>query len=477
MADKQLTDAAWKSFAKGKGYKDTALLKALDGVGKGEKAGPGALLEALAALDKAADDLRKAHKGDKELGNYLDEVGKAAERERKGAEKDRKAAEAEAEVAAAQGAEDDEGPAVLTTKMVPLVRLAKKGDPLHTLIAVAGKLTAVMLSRKTISVARRKLLNELLGVSGGVKYIDGNVVLEANVVTFVVQAQAAGLGKRIRQALLEQTGERLKVRVRGLDPNDIDEDIGDDAAAAPGDAAAQGTVPEAPPLPPQSQPPAPPLRDEAAGFNSRLKALVPRVQQAVAGQHPQVQDIRLKVSEAGALARKSDFARAQALLEEVEALLGVPPAGAPAATPAAPPAPAAAPVNPQRFVNHARARLAWAGSRQRVAADLQKLEAAILAHYQGDEDLPELAQSVRQLDRILAELDESLADKLDEALNASDVTVRAQLHEQAREILARYGRFVDTDSLLAALDANPFVPLTTHKTLMAALQVLDKSLA
>jgi hypothetical protein len=99
-------------------------------------------------------------------------------------------------------------------------------------------------------------------------------------------------------------------------------------------------------------------------------------------------------------------------------------------------------------------------------------------HYAGDDEEQEaVGNAVKKLDRILEELDESLIDILDRALNAADIGERTALHEQSRTILARYIQFVDSDPLLAALDHNPFTPLATHANLKKTLQVLDRSLA
>ena len=74
-----------------------------------------------------------------------------------------------------------------------------------------------------------------------------------------------------------------------------------------------GSIPEAPPL--QQQP------DDAAVFNTRLAALMPRVKDAITAAGPNATDVKLKVSEAGVFARKKEFDRAHALLDEAEQLM------------------------------------------------------------------------------------------------------------------------------------------------------------
>lgn len=446
MAEKHLTEAAWKSFAKGKDYKDAALLKALDAWSRAAKGPPQAQLDAIGLIDKEAEALKKANKADKELAAYLLDLGKALERERKDVQA---AAKAQADEE-----EEEESPALLTSKLVPLVRQVRKGDAMHALIATTGKATAVMLARRAISPARRKLLAEFLDASAGAKYIVGQCIWEEEAHTFVVQTQATGLAKKLKAALLAQTQLRLKVRVRGEDPALVDEDLDDADLAAPGasEAATGGAQTE----------------DNAAqllAFNARLKAMLPQVQAAMASGHAQAGDLKLKVGEAGTLARQNRFDQGRALLDEIDRLLAQ---AAPAVAP---------PIQPGRFVNQAKARIAWQGMRQKVQVDLKKLEDAILAHYQGATNFGELTAKVRKLDKVLSALDETLADTLDDALNASDLAQRARLHEQARGILARYTEFATADELMLALDSNPFVPLTTRDTLLKGLQVLDKSLA
>jgi hypothetical protein len=71
----------------------------------------------------------------------------------------------------------------------------------------------------------------------------------------------------------------------------------------------------------QAPPAEAPSGDGAARFTARLKALLPQIQQAQAGNSPAGQEVKLRASEANTLARKLDFAQANVLLNRVEALL------------------------------------------------------------------------------------------------------------------------------------------------------------
>jgi hypothetical protein len=396
MADKALTESAWKAFSKSGDYKDAAFVKALAALDKAGKSGAQAELDALDEIDKQAEALRKAHKADKKLGDYLDDVEKALGKQRKASEE---ALAAERKAAASSSSDDEEeSPALLTSKMVPLIREVKKGGiVLQSLIAVAGKETVVLLSRKAISPARGKLLKEQMEKPAGLKFIRGECTLENNAITFIVQGQAAGLAKRLKAALLEQVEQRLKIRVRGEDPNDIDEDAEEDDNAAggttqdstaddPDDTPAptpdpslqtrfEGRLAKIEPLiaevlkaqrgdvskiraiaafarekgkerlweaglqsldmldkllaaaagggtetPPPTETPSTGVEPGAA-FNARLAALMPKVKEALAAGGESATDVKLKVSEAGVFARKREFDKAQALLDDVEALL------------------------------------------------------------------------------------------------------------------------------------------------------------
>lgn len=228
MVDKVLQETSWKKFNDDRPTDDGSVAKALAAVEKAEKSGGRAFLEALEAVEKQIAAFRKTCKtlkADKELAARLDAMEKAVDASRKEAN--------DAAAKAAEKEDEEDSPALLTSKMIPLLREVRKGGAMHAMVALAGKDTATLVSRRAIAPARRKVLAEYLGASGGVKYVTAECIFEKNAHTFVVQSAAAGLAKKLKAALLNQTGMRLKVRVRGEDPNDIDEDLeGDDPEMA-----------------------------------------------------------------------------------------------------------------------------------------------------------------------------------------------------------------------------------------------------
>ncbi|MBL8360766.1 MAG: hypothetical protein JNN18_09760 [Rubrivivax sp.] len=252
IKSKSLSDAAWKDLVAKHKLKDNGLLKVLE---KLKKFGDEDFDDALKALDEAsklAGQLKKdkaiaaAPPAAKYIGDLLGaadttqrEITKSkADADKKKAEADKKAAEAAKRSEAEDGDDEEETPELLTTKLKPLLRLVMKGETVHALLAKAGKRVVVMLSRKPIPPARRKLLNDQLG-GGSTKYYPGHCTTERGAVTFVLKAEVAGMSKLVKAALLEQTGLRVnKIKCRGDDGDDHDDDEGEGelpAGAAPGD--------------------------------------------------------------------------------------------------------------------------------------------------------------------------------------------------------------------------------------------------
>jgi hypothetical protein len=147
------------------------------------------------------------------------------------------------------------------------------------------------------------------------------------------------------------------------------------------------------------------------------------------------------------------------------------------AAPAAPqPAPPGA-AQPSGGTVHAKSRLVWIATRQKVEGDLAKLKAGIKAACEGQDIEAALEDSFRSnVEPLLDRLDDSLAHKLDEVNKATDPANRDQLLAEAKKILQRYQSVVAAEPIIAQLDANPFVPLAIGKTLTATLSALSASL-
>jgi hypothetical protein len=246
IKSKLLTDSAWKDvLAKNKGVKDNGMLKILAEIRQLGDDDHDDAQKILDQLLKLSGQLKKSKEiaAAPAVGKFLIEMASAADSALREVAKAKADAEKNAKAQAdakkreqdqKKGHDDDEDDededqdhsALLTTKLLPLLRQVNKGESLHAMVASTSKQVVVMLSRKPISPARRKLLAEQLGQAGGIKYSMGHCVREAGMTTFVMKSQVAGMAKKLKLALLEQTGLRVKLRCRGED-GETDEDLDD----------------------------------------------------------------------------------------------------------------------------------------------------------------------------------------------------------------------------------------------------------
>lgn len=472
MAEK-LSEASWIAFAKKRDLDDAALLKALARLDKSDATSHDARLDALddvvaqckkftVALAKRAKEL-----GDKPFKEAKDKAYELLDE----AEKQQKTVRA-AKDSASDG--DEESPALITTKMVPLLRQLRKGEVrMPVLIALSGRQAAVMISPRAISPSRRNMLAEAAG-GGTMKYVVGECVFENGALTFIVQSPAGGLAKRMRAALLEQTGLRLKIRVRGEDGEESDGEDEQDAEST--QEASSNSVPAAPPLHAPAAPVAAATASPAArAWAQRLPAVQQRLAEALRAQHPQTAKLRKLVEFAADKANvQHDHAAALKALDMLEQLLDAPAPSEPAAEGAAA-GPSADPGAVSRIapaVVYTQTRLVWDAARGKIRGDLARLEQAILSHYKGQGALSEITRSVRKLDGVLALFDDSLSDALDKALNATTPDGKQESHDEARTIIARYQSYLATDPIVQELDGNPFVPVTVKATLTGVLGTL-----
>jgi hypothetical protein len=437
IKSKVLTDSAWKDvLAKNKGIKDNGLLKALGDIKKlGDDDHDGAL-KILDQVQKLVVQLKKSKEvaAAPAVGKCLTELASAADtavrdgaKAKAKAEAD-KAAKAKAEAdkkahagAASKDDDDDEEEAsaeLLTTKLKPLLRMVAKGEIMHALLAKSGKRVVVMLSRKPIPPARRKMLAEQLG-GGSTKYFPGHCSLEAGATTFVLKAEVAGMSKLVKLALLEQTGLRVnKVKCRGEDGDDDDGD--DDEGGAP---AAEG-APE--------------------------QAAAPTVAAAPAQPKPEA---------------KAAAAPAQASDE--------------AGTPEAPASPQQMEVLQDRRRQFKSARAAWVTVKARAEADLEKVKDGVRMAYMADpEQFPKIVAGCKEIDTILDNLDDELRDTLDQYAS-TPLRNQKKLHEladTAKQTLDRYQRYVANNGVMRAIDEKEFADVTVHAPVLKALADLRKAM-
>ena len=128
-------------------------------------------------------------------------------------------------------------------------------------------------------------------------------------------------------------------------------------------------------------------------------------------------------------------------------------------------------------VAYGKARLIWISTRKKVIGDIDKVMEGLRVGY-ADEALGDdlAAQFKAQVEPILASLDESLADALDDAINQTDAARRGEKVAEARAIVGRYQTYLEAEPMIAWLDENPFVPVSIAATLSATLHALSAAI-
>lgn len=301
MAEKLLTETAWKSFAKGKDLDDAALLKSLAKLGKVNDDKHDDVLSALTELEGVLNkqviaNAKRKEKDVKEVKDQLHDMLSALERQRKqvNADKDAKAE-----------ADEEESPAQLTSKMLPLIRTLRKGDDrFNAVIGVAKGEAAVLISRKSVGGGQKKVVAAELGGSG-VQYAVGTCFFEKGALIFAVDKSPGQLAKKVRDALIKQVELKLKVKIRTDDGGD--EEHGESEEETPEQAA-------------RSQVPPAPDKDKLA-FAQRLLKLRPGVEKAAAAGSPLAAQMQALVTAATAKVKEGGAVAALADLDELEKLL------------------------------------------------------------------------------------------------------------------------------------------------------------
>ncbi len=330
MSEKHLTEPPWKALVSKHGVKDPGLQKAMAAYAKAEAAKePAQALKTLTEISELGLKLKKTYAGKAEVVDYLNEMAKEAKKITPSLEARIKAITPEAAKASEkkqqESFEHDEEEVAEAAKFkkdlkqqmvsaLAQVKMRAPGDQkkepkpqLQFMAYVAGKLSAVIVSKKVGNATKKLLVDIAKGSSGG-KFYAGECIFEKNAHTFVLETAAGGLAKMLAIALQAETEQKYKVRVRSMDGSvvlDSDSDSDSDAATSQKPATA---------APPASA-------DTGIFFKQRLEALLPKIKEATAAAGPTADQIKLRMSEAGESAKKKDFVQANQRLDSVETLL------------------------------------------------------------------------------------------------------------------------------------------------------------
>ena len=469
MAEK-LGESTWTAFRKKQKLEldDKGLVKALAAFDKADDDNPEARLK---ALDDVVEQIpeqvkvlvkRKKEIGDKPFGEAKDklyallEVAEKLQKEaRLAVEKPQQSAKSTDPKAGASADDDEESPALLTTKMIPLIREVRKGElVLQSLIAIAGKETVVLLSRRSISPARGKLLKEQMAKPSGLKFIRGECMLEQNALTFVVQAAAAGLAKRIKAALLAQTELRLRVRVRGENPDDIEEDLDDEPVPGHGAEAEGGTAASTTAAPDMGR-----LLDAMGRLAPGIQAVTAARPNLKADLLRLVTGFHERVKAGEAEPAREALMEAAALVKRIQGELAELGASAGGGT---------------SKVAFEQIHLTWDARKKAVEDRLGQLHQAIV----DESDESQAITAAGNLRKVLARFNEGLGDTLDALRNATGADERTRLAAKATGIADRYLGYLAKDPLVAHVEDNPFeIVVDARGALSAPLSDLKARLA
>jgi hypothetical protein len=357
-------------------------------------------------------------------------------------------------------------------EMKSLLAKSKK-EPVNCAFAQAGApgLALLMLDRiKQPKALEQELLKRFPDAKNerrGSAFVD----IEENpkLVKFTVNKAASGMARRLVKTLKGTGFNKAVVMLEdGTEVENYGEEDTVDAALA--GAAGAASVPDAPPpdAPADSSvPDAPPvdasvaaqaidasaLRRDLGGLIVRIQAVTDPARKATLGA---------LAAAANAALKANDLAATAAGIAKLREAVDGPQAAAPVK-----------PVPGGGAVVYAKSRLAWLATRQKVQGEIEKLRGQLVTAFPGLNLEAQLdAEYTQFVAPVLSELDESLADKLDEAGNAADPAIRSPRVAEAKAIMQRYTSFLSSTPVIAALDENPFVPLAIRPTLSAALTTL-----
>ena len=166
------------------------------------------------------------------------------------------------------------------------------------------------------------------------------------------------------------------------------------------------------------------------------------------------------------------------------------------ATPAPPPAPPptsakpkvapaqAAPAQPEetgtreiKLSTYLTGRANLRSARERAEAGIKQLQEAILARCKDESFYSEVETKSQKLFELLKPIDDSVADKLDEAGRCADRELQAELNKQVRALIQKQLAALRGHPLSSFVEKNPFGKFIIKQPVEVTLAALDKQLA
>ena len=219
-------------------------------------------------------------------------------------------------------------------------------------------------------------------------------------------------------------------------------------------------------------------------FKARMLALIPAMKEARAAGRPNALEASSKATEAGMAAGKGDFARAQALLDEAEALLAGQSAvsNADSAEPTLSDEPAknegaVTPGEPPKGVVAFQAsRIMWIDVRKRMLSETQRLADRIIAQSADDSDADDIRAAAGDIVNSVGTIDERLQKVLENITVSPEGNEREALKRQAMGVIDDYRTTLAT-GIFKTIDANPVLAVAVAEPARAALAAISRALA
>ncbi len=209
-------------------------------------------------------------------------------------------------------------------------------------------------------------------------------------------------------------------------------------------------------------------RNPADLFKERLAALVPQIKQAAST--PAGDAAKLKASEAGLFARKSDFVLANALLDEAEAALkGSAVATSPSTQSFNAPTDASPGIAPGLVAKRKFLIERWKRIPPEISADLKRLQQAI------ERDIPdEDADLLIELSEdYLNDFFDDMKEAIDDDINSGDAQ-----YKNAIKTIGDFRTKIASEPLIQHLKANTLkAEVTVESILLGALDEIEQALA
>jgi hypothetical protein len=360
--------------------------------------------------------------------------------------------------------------------MKPLLALSKR-EPIHAAIGLTADGEGVILLNKKMkskkvlamlkaSASKAKIQLQPSTLRFGKAEVDTEY--DPGMVRFFLNKEAPG---NMRVKLLEVVKRVPYQKVElNIDPS-FENESEDDEQEQQESSSQQATG--TPPAPPPNAPTPPNAPSQAAldanALRAALTQLTAAIQKVANGEATlQASLVQLATAADGSL-KASDLPKANEGIEALRRALAA--------------AMEQAKLNAQVAgggagpVTYAKSRLAWLAARKKVESDIETLRQRIVDTFKDEPIAPQLETSYKtKVAPVLATLDESLADTLDAAVNATNPQQRATLVKEAKDIMQKYAQYLTSEPLIKDLDENPFVPLSIRATVGGTISTLSKAI-